>query len=811
MTLLNILQKQHNPNSSPQSAGLVDPAAPQSNAVRDIQQQRNAQHRSDGFQMRLKPRTDIKSEREKSAGELEGVVPEAEFLEIEQRSTSWITIAFLILTSLFFALPAIAQMFGILPQSSAPLFAVLGMICLSFLWVNVRLQSRKIMAAAKQGEQFRNQQLAQRLEAFEDKSWEIRESEEIHRSLAETFDDIVIDRQEDNSLSFTSTAFHTYFDETHTFPSFENPIPSAVETVGRDVQIQTKLGKRWFARADLVVRDTKSGKTVKRTVARDITERKNYERSLTKALTKAQIASEAKSRFLAMVSHEIRTPLNGVVGMAALLQDTELQPVQRDYLAAIAKSGQSLSDLIEDLLDSAQIEAGQLSLSARPTHLSRLVEDVADVLAPRAADKQLDIATYIDPTLPERVAVDAGRLRQVLLNLAGNSTKFTAAGGVSITAVMVAENRHDQCHVAVEFAITDTGPGLSKQDQSRIFDEFTQTDAGATREFGGAGLGLSISKNIVSLMGSHIDVQSKVGKGSRFSFIVQLPIVGTSKNLSTLEKDAAVNATETVAVIVNNSPARKALVQTISSQGRRVETFDSLAAFYSRPTVGGAKTSVVVELTNQSEEEKAAVELRDVLGNESRMYILGGANDRQSFPKFVKAGFDGWFTWPIRSSTLQKVLEQTGIKEDVVAHFPQQPDPIENNQTALHVLLAEDNPINAMLGKSLLGKLGHSVVHVEDGQQAVNYVAGLTDWPDIIFMDLHMPHMGGVEAIKAIRKLEKTSNQPKTPIIVLSADGQAKARHEAIDSGANDFLTKPLNLEAMGKILKNHGHALIKR
>ena len=413
----------------------------------------------------------------------------------------------------------------------------------------------------------RNKALAERLEALEDKSWEIRESEEIYRSLAEAFGDIIIHRDQHGSVVFSNGPYSNYFDSSSILPEIEpdnkngliankdhvseSSLNSALP-VARDQLIETKVGPRWFSWTDLATRDPQTGKIGWRSVARDITDRKLHENELKQALEKAKIASEAKSRFLAMVSHEIRTPLNGVIGMAGLLENSHLTPAQNSYVKAIDTSGQTLLSLIEDLLDTSRIESGHLTLTNKKTTLVRLVEDVAEILAPRAREKGLAFATYVADTIPLEVDLDAGRLRQVLLNIAGNAVKFTAQGGVSIEVNLAKEPASQVGQCRLTFTIRDSGPGLDKADHVKIFEEFIQTETGATRQYGGAGLGLSISQKIVSQMGGRITVQSEYGKGASFTFSINVDAATSAPN----ELPKNTDTKQSVALILSDSPAR---------------------------------------------------------------------------------------------------------------------------------------------------------------------------------------------------------------------------------------------------------------
>lgn len=672
-----------------------------------------------------------------------------------------------------------------------------------------------------------NRALAQRLEKLEDQSWEIRESEGVHRSLAEAFGDVVIHRDAEGKITFSNAMYGRYFDAKHPLPDLaETSIPEEVTSEDPalaaprtcDIELQTVRGWRWFSWTDLVTRDHHTGAVGIRSVARDITARKNNEEALRAALEKAEIANETKSRFLAMVSHEIRTPLNGVIGMASLLRDTSLQPDQRNYVDAVTTSGQTLLGLIEDLLDTARIEAGHLSLTPRRTHLSQLVEDVADLLAPRAREKGVALATYVDPALATEFEIDAGRLRQILLNIGGNAIKFTQRGGVGIEVRMAEEAALETGITRLAFSITDTGPGLAESDRLRIFDEFIQADTSATRRHGGAGLGLAISQRIVGLMGGYIAVESELGEGSCFSFTVNASdIADRSPSPRPLIDEGSAPP---VALVLPNSPARDALVLGAARSGRPPAAFDSFSAFYDQAG-DWPENSVVIIAREQFENNSSdLIQLKTRLGAECRLIVLGDAKDRhwdrhrdkncESNRGFDCTAFDGWLTWPVRSATLQKVLSGAVQKAMSGAVDPAKPVSSEvrvahQNTRPLDILVAEDNPINALLAKSLLSKLGHIVTHVEDGEAAVAEWTGASF--DLVFMDLHMPVMDGIAAILEIRRKECELGAAPVPIVVLSADGQREAREDALAAGANDFLTKPLDLDAVSDLLARQGEA----
>ncbi len=372
--------------------------------------------------------------------------------------------------------------------------------------------------------------LEQRAEELADCNWELKETEERARSFLEAQGDFIYRRNASGRLTYANDAFcqlagrerEALLGSDFILPLIEQG-DSALSADGarmHDQKVATADGPRWIAWREMPVK-LESGAEIQ-CVGRDVTDRTEAELALAEARDQSETANRAKSRFLAMVSHEIRTPLNGILGMADLLLDTALTPEQMTYAKAVKTSGDTLLSLIEEILDFSKIEAGRLDLDARPFPLVTLVEEVAELLAPRAQAKSLEIAAYVDDRLPEQVVGDATRLRQVLLNLAGNAIKFTEQGGVGI--VVEPGVWPDEVTVRVR----DTGVGIPAAQQERIFREFEQVDGGPARKFGGTGLGLAISQRIVERMGGSISVESAPGAGSVFSFTI--PLGGTPES-----------------------------------------------------------------------------------------------------------------------------------------------------------------------------------------------------------------------------------------------------------------------------------------
>src|SRR5947209_4180422 len=363
-------------------------------------------------------------------------------------------------------------------------------------------------------------------EALADRNWELKEAEERARSLFESQGDLIVLRDAEGRITFVNDAYcelaeaprSALIGSRFAFTVLEQG-DAAIETSGtriHDQKIATALGPRWIAWREGLIRTDAGRPAELECVGRDVTDRTETERALAEARDQADAASRAKSRFLAMASHEIRTPLNGIIGMSSLLLDTPLTPEQMTYAKAVKTSGDALLSLIEELLDYSKIEAGKIDLEHRPFALAALIEDITELLAPRAEARKLEIAAYVDERLPMQVVGDAARLRQVLLNLAGNAIKFTSTGGVAlIVEPGIWPNE-------ISFLVRDTGIGVAREARERIFREFEQADERIGRTYGGTGLGLSISERIIKRMGGRITLESDLGKGSTFEVSIPL-------------------------------------------------------------------------------------------------------------------------------------------------------------------------------------------------------------------------------------------------------------------------------------------------
>jgi PAS domain S-box-containing protein len=629
-----------------------------------------------------------------------------------------------------------------------------------------------------------------RCEELADFTWELKEAEARAASLLEAQGDLIVRRDSEGRITYANDAFcalagrprEALRGTTATLPVLEQGEISVLPDGTRvhDQKIETAGGPRWLAWRETVVFVAAGGGGEVQSVGRDVTDRTETGRALAEARDAAEAASRAKSRFLAMVSHEIRTPLNGILGMTGLLLDTALTPEQTAYLKATKTSGDALLSLIEDVLDFSKIEAGKLELEQRPFALLPLVEEIVELLGPRAQAKNIEIASDVDERVPERVTGDPTRLRQVLLNLAGNAIKFTETGGVSVVV------EQGEALDEIVFRVRDTGIGIASEQQARIFLEFEQAEGGSGRKFGGSGLGLAISRHIVERMNGRIAVDSGPGQGSTFRFAIALPRVDAAPafavpNLS--GKTVLVVAPPSLeAELLERRLARwRAAVTRASADSFPVQDFDA----------------VLVDHALGAEAATAAI--KSASETISRRIVLITPGERHGLLALRAAGFNGYLVKPVRAASLAAQLVGGNVFEDAAPAA--QPSAAPSGKS-LAILVAEDNKINALLACSLLAKLGHRPAVAADGSEAVAAWRTARDGEapfDVILMDVQMPGTDGLEATRQIRAAEAGAR--RTPIIALTANAYAEDREACLAAGMDDLLVKPLDRERLAAML----------
>jgi len=650
------------------------------------------------------------------------------------------------------------------------------------------------------------------MESLADRVWELQESEERFQGLVDALGDLVIHRDRAGRLVFANKVFaevmgreprHLVGKTLDELGINIGLVPDAAFAGGdylssTDVEIQTPGGPRWFSWIELSVRDKESRNASHRAIARDITSRKRAESAMLRARERAEHASQAKSRFLATVSHEIRTPMNGIMGMAKLLGDTKLSPEQQTYVSAVKTSASSLLALIEDLLDYSKIEAGRFEPEPQPMSPRELADGVVELLAARAYEKGIGLACHVASDMPRLVTADPGRVRQVLLNLIGNAIKFTDAGGVEVAVTLI-----DQQRPMVRFAVKDTGDGISDADRERIFEEFEQADSTPTRTHGGVGLGLAISRKLVQSMGGEIIVESLPEGGSVFAFTIPATdaVNGTGETQPNL-------GGHTYLILSPNMVEAGAVRQTIEDCGGTVY----VASTAKEASALGVKfDATLMDAAIESRRGSVLAHLRKRGVELGRTIIMISPSERPYLTDYKLHGYATFLARPIRSSTLGRVLRS--------AHDIEQLRPSQAKVKAgahgkrvsrpLHVLLAEDNAINALLARAALTKAGHQVESVVDGKTAVHLATrgGAKKRFDVVLMDLHMPVMDGMDAIAAIRSYEKRKAIKSLPIVVLTADGQEATRHTVLAHGATGFVAKPLDPDALIRAVEDHAAA----
>jgi len=647
-------------------------------------------------------------------------------------------------------------------------------------------------------------------EALADRNWELQEAEDRARSLFESQGDLIVLRDGDGKITFVNDAYcelarkpQTELIGSHFQFTVLEQGESAIEARGTriyDQRIETALGARWIAWREALVRFDAGAPAEMQSVGRDVTDRTETERALSEARDQADAANRAKSRFLAMASHEIRTPLNGIIGMSSLLLDTALTPEQMTYAKAVKTSGDALLALIEELLDYSKIEAGTIDLESRPFALAALIEDITELLAPRAQARKLEIAAYVDDRLPAQVIGDAARLRQVLLNLAGNAIKFTSTGGVAlIVEPGIWPNE-------ISFIVRDTGIGIAPEAQERIFREFEQADDRIARSYGGTGLGLSISERIVKRMGGRITLDSELGKGSTFE--VSIPL-GASLNAGPAFEGPDLTGRSVMLVAPQSIEA--------SLIARRLEHWGGQTCVVSDLEVARAllpeRTWHAVlfdHALGAKDVEAFAIAARPFA---AQRIVLFTPATRQELQFTAASALTGYLVKPLRTASLAARLAST-LDVSAPSLVDEALTEAETSELApiaaargLSVLVAEDNEINALLMRSLLTRLGHQVVITINGDEALEswLAAKSAGAPyDLVLMDIQMPGLDGIETTKRIRASEAAQTARRTPILALTANTLVEDRYACFEAGMDGFLVKPLDreklLEALGGI-----------
>ncbi len=556
----------------------------------------------------------------------------------------------------------------------------------------------------------------------------------------------------------------------------------------------------------------KSADAINRQLKTEIAVRNKAEAHMVEARDKAEQAARAKSDFLATMSHEIRTPMNGVLGMTELLMNTDLSAKQFRFADTIRRSGEALLCIINDILDFSKIDAGKLEIQHTVFDLRQLVEDTASFFAEGAQSKRIELVSNFPPNEHAAYRGDPDRIRQILMNLIGNALKFTEHGEISIQ-VSTLETADDEA--TIKFEVSDSGVGIAEEHQAHIFESFQQADASTTRKFGGTGLGLAICNRLVALMHGKIGVNSTLGEGATFWFTVKLTPAPSSAITNQIKNDVNFAGLK-VLVVDDNETNREVLQHQLANWKMKTECVasGSQALKFLNRSIDKRDVYDVIILDRQMPEIDGVELAQRIRQNEHlksvAIVMLSSINQLEETGQWYSAGIDVYVNKPVRQADLYEGLcvaleEKNKVVADAISI---EAENIDNGMQSLRadILIAEDNPINQELARTMLEGLDCTVVVVDNGLEAVR---AITDSPldqmqkryDMILMDCQMPELDGFQAAQKIRRWETSQNQ-HIPIIALTANAMTGDREKCLDAGMDDYLSKPFTQEQLFDVCK---------
>lgn len=551
-------------------------------------------------------------------------------------------------------------------------------------------------------------------------------------------------------------------------------------------------GERWL-RAEAMPEQV-GGQVIWYGYMHDISARKQAEQELSKSRQQAEAASRSKSEFLANMSHEIRTPLNGVIGFTDLLMRTNMDDTQHQYLSMIYQSANSLLDIVNDILDFSKIKAGKVELTIEKTDVLEIGSQVVDMIKYQAHKKELEMLLNIAPDVPQFAFADSIRLRQILVNLLGNAVKFTEYGEIELGIETVPNPEPEQ--TTLRFSVRDTGIGIDEKSQKKILEAFAQEDTSTTRRFGGTGLGLTISNRLLALMNSRLEIQSRVGEGSKFSFDVSLKTdpgeVAPWENTTTVRR---------VLIVDDNDRSRQTLEAMLVANGIDVDQASS-GMLAMRKLTAGEKYDVILmdyhmPYPNGIHIIKNIRKEALTLG-EQPIVLLHNSSDEDDIHKVCdELLVTTRLVKPVRVQPLLRSLSQVNSRRNTLAGSA----PLQAGAYSepIKILIAEDNPINMLLATAILRHIspGVKIMAATNGAEAVDLYK--KEVPTLIFMDLQMPELNGYEATIAIRQFEK---QGRVPIIALTAGTVRGEKERCLEAGMDDYVTKPVVKTIMESVVR---------
>jgi two-component system, sensor histidine kinase and response regulator len=717
-----------------------------------------------------------------------------------------------VLVMLGAALLIAAPAFGTRVLSAGDIVLVLGVACLALALV-LGSPSQTSGAGPEQG-------VENGLERLKDAEWRLRDDESRYRELLDSQTDIIVRVDGGGRITFVNKAFCRLLGR-EPQAILGTPLSFAAQgrppidlaglldagTASIEHSVVTAVGPRLIA-FEILSLDNTTGQGVEhRIVGRDVTEERATEAKLARARDEAEAANRAKSRFLAAMSHEIRTPMNGILGMAGLLGETELNAEQRAYAQAIDQSAKTLLNIIDEILDLSKIEAGRLEMHPVPFAIDTSLQGVAELLAPKAREKNIELVWRIEPALPRLLIGDETRLRQILLNLVGNAIKFTDRGGVAVRLRQCSAEVEER-HITIEVEVADTGIGIAPDQLCLIFGEFEQITDPVARRRGGTGLGLAISRRLARAMKGDITVESSPGSGSRF--IARLRLERATSAAPVLPVSAEAGHPR-VLLAVSRPIERQVLTECLHSLGAAVEIVEAAAvvevvrqnsrqgrSFDVLITDAGVETTGPDDLVHQ---------LRAAAPKPIRCLVLIDPTGRAGLGRLRAAGYDAYLVRPVRPASL---ASQIGIGSSPLV-VPSGAEPRAQSRSSSPyrsrtILLVEDNDINALLARRVGERTGCTMHHAKSGPEAVaicaEMLADRVDPPiDLVLMDIHMPEMDGFEATRLIRQTYAAAGRSAPPVAALTANAFPEDRRRCLDEGLDDFLAKPFERRELEALL----------